>query len=353
MTDDELFAANGVLTLARGDGEPIRHGGWMPTPFGCAPPNVSEFTPFSDPAPIAENEVFLWEALYRVCGDKYPPFRWQLTGSCVEGGYNNNLKILMGQEIANLPQPEAYVTPFTFHTYGLSRYLGFGATSEGEGSFGMSMAQAGSEGGVSFVDDPDASRPHVCGPAEVYDAPVELKWSSVRNHPPGLVSRSKKYTVKFVRCRTVDQAEEHLRRRHPLTWAGDWGGQSSGVTRGTQFPVLFMPRRETWNHQQSCWGVWRHPELSRLWYIQNQWWAPGTTKYQLSGRSIWKITQPGEARPMHGEHPAIPGWTRPPLPRGGYWVDDATMEYQCRTGEVCATVLFDGATGREIGLGNI
>jgi hypothetical protein len=278
-----------------------------------------------------------------------------LTGSCVHGGYFNNLHILMAQEIVNLPQPEAFVQPFCFHTYGLSRYLGFGATSEGEGSFGMSMAQAGSEGGVSFVDDPDVDKPHVCGPAVVWDAPVELKWSSVRNHPPGLVSRSKKYTVKYVRCRTLDQAEDHLRRRHPLTWAGDWGGQGSGVVRGTTHPILTMPRRETWNHQQSGWGVWHHPELGRKWYIENQWWNPGTTKYSMNGRSIWKITQPGIARPMHGEHPAITaaGWSRPPFPPGGYWVGDNDMEYQCRTGEVCATVLFDGATGREIGLGNI
>lgn len=355
LTEEELFAMNGVHTLPQGglDGESIRHGGWFPTPFGCQPSNVFEYTTQGDPTLITAPEVFLWEAIYQVLNGKYPPWNWQLTGSCVNGGYNNMLKVLMGIEIVNLPQPEVYLEPFTLHTYGLSRYLGFGATREGEGSFGLAMAQAGNEGGVIPIDDPEVDKPSICGPAVVYDAPIELKWSSVNNCPPGVKARSKKYSVKYIRCRTEDQVIEHLRRKHPLTWAGDWGGQSSAITKGSSFPILFMPRRETWNHQQSCLGAWLpHPELGNLYYIQNQWWHPGTTRYELRGRSIWRITTPGEARPMHGEHPTI-SWTRPPFPRGGYWVDSQAMRYQCETGEVCAMVLFDGITGRDISLGSI
>lgn len=355
MTDEELFAANGCKTIVRGDGEAIRFGGWSPSPLGYSSPNVFEYTAFPDPPPIQGDEVFLWEAVYQALGGKYPPWNWQLTGSCVNGGYNNITKILVGLEMVNRPEPEAWVEPFTLHTYGLSRYLGWGETREGEGSFGLSMAQAGSEGGIAPVDDPEVDKPHFCGPAVVYDAPVEYKWSSVKNCPAGLKERSKKYTVKFTRCRSVDQAEDHLRRRHPLTWAGDWGGQSAGVVRGSRYPILTMPRRETWNHQQGCWGLWKHPELGRHWYVQNQWWGLGTTRVEFRGRSVWKITTPGECVPMHGEHPAVtaPGWSRPPFPRGGYWVNDAAMQYQCETGEVCAVTAFDGFTGREIGLGGI
>lgn len=358
LTDNELFEINGVHTVHRGDAPAIRFGGWMRPPQGCPFPNVSEFVPFAEEAPIQQDTCFLWEALYRALGDKYPPWNWQLTGSCVNGGYNNCLKIIIGQEIVNRPEAEAYVEPFTLHTYGLSRYLGWGETREGDGSFGMSMVRAGAEGGVSTVDDPEVNQPHICGPAVVYDANIELKWSSVRNHPSGLKERSKKYVIKYVRIRNSSEASEHLRRRHPLTWAGDWGGQSRGVVKGTQFPILTMPKREEWNHQQSCWGEWRnHPELGGDWYyIQNQWWNPGTTKYTRDRDGyILKITTPGIAKPMHGEHPIIShsDWKHPPFPVGGYWVTKADMDYQCKYGEVCAMLAFDGFTGREIGLGGI
>lgn len=355
MTENELFEMNGVKTLMQGSpGPPVRHSGWFPTPHEMQALFSEPYQSEPTVPRITGDQVFLWEALWHALGNKYPPFNWQLTGSCVHGGYDNALMILMGLELVNNPQAEAWVQPFTWHTYGLSRYLGFGDQTEGDGSFGMSMARAGEEGGVLPIDDPEADKGHICGPAIVYDAPTEFKWSSIRNHPAGLKERSKNYKVKYIRCRTNAEAEDHLRMRHPLTWAGNWGGQGRGVVRGTQAPLLTMPRRETWNHQQGCWGMWKnHPELSNQWYIQNQWWVPGTTKVQMRGNQIWKITQPGIAEPMHGHHPSIPGWNRPPLPVGGYWISDSDMEYQCRTGEVCALVMYDGNTGREIGLGNI
>ena len=355
ISEEELFALNGVHTLSAG-AETVRHGGWMPTPFNCVVPGVREYQADASVPPVTVPEVFLWELVYRALGDKYPPWNWQLTGSCVNGGYNNMLKVLMGVELVTLPQAEAWAEPFTLHTYGLSRYLGFGDQTEGEGSFGTAMARAGSEGGVIFTDDPEVDKPSVCGPAVVYDAPVELKWSSVRNHPAGLKARSKAYTVQYERCRKVEEVNDHLRRRHPLTFAGNWGGRMSGAVKGTSHPVLTMSRRETWNHQQSILGAWLpHPELGPLYYVQNQWWDPGTTKFQMSGNSIWRITQPGVAKPIHGEHPAIghANWDHPPFPQGGYWVTEADVEYQCRTGEVCAMILFNGATGREVGLGGI
>lgn len=362
--DDDEWAFNGVKTLAANDPEnpdrAVRYGGWKPAPPGILYHNVEFFhsleSEFSDQSPrYAGPEVFLWESLWYIFDGKYPSWRWQNTGSCVESGYNNAVKVLMAQEVISQKLPKAYVQPFTFHVYGMSRYIGLGDDGMGEGSFGSSMAEAGKQYGILPIDFPDVDKPVVCGRADAYGAEVELKWSSIRRHPESIRNKKFPYTIKFVRCRNLRDAEIMLRFGYPLTWAGDWGGRSRGKVRGSKYPILMMDRWETWHHQQSCLGLWQHPELGRVWYIQNNWWGPGGTKFEVRNGYVWRITSPGDATPMHGEHPEIKvsGWNHPPFPAGGYWIADNDMEYQIRRGEVFALVLFDGFTGRRIQFGNI
>ncbi|MBY0456747.1 MAG: hypothetical protein K2V38_05385, partial [Gemmataceae bacterium] len=190
--------------------------------------------------------------------------------------------------------------------------------------------------------------PQVCGPAVVYDRDVELKWSSVRAIPAGLRERMKRYTLRFTRLTTADQAIDELRKGRPLTWAGTWGGQIPAIRKGTQFPVLVMPHRGVWSHQQSCLGYWEHPELGELFYILNQWYQPGPgmkVEYVNTpdGTVIGRIVTPGTARSVHGE----PLQGEPP---GGYWVTREDMEYQCKYGEVCS---LHGLRGYDGGLVSI
>lgn len=363
--DDDFWQFNGVKTLQSDDpnnpGKPVRNCGWKPTPFGMMFRNIEPFQSIEEDLQSNENirykgdEVFLWESLWYLFDGKYPAWRWQHTGSCVESGYNNAVKVLIAQEVINDKLPKTYVQPFTFHVYGMSRYIGLNDPSEGEGSFGSSMAEAGSKYGILPIDFPDVDKPVVCGEADAFGAEIEFKWSSIRRHPESIRNVKFPYTIKFVRCGSLQQAETLLRSGCPMTWAGDWGGRSKASVRGSKYPVLFMSRWETWHHQQSCLGMWKHPELGRIWYIQNNWWHPNDTKFELRHGYIWKITKPGNALPAHGQHPKIDvaGWNHPPFPPGGYWIDDANMEYQIRRGEVFGLVLFDGFTGRRISFGNI
>jgi hypothetical protein len=287
---------------------------------------------------IPGDYVALWEFERSVCG-KLLPNNWQFTGSCVNGGGYNALKARIGVEIANLGQPESYKLPFTLIAYGQSRYMAFRDTSEGEGSSGDAMAKALQSVGVVDVDDPGVPRPVICGPAICYDRATELKFSSIRNHPPEVLERCKKHTLSYVEVTSADQGVKELRRGRPMTFAGNWGGVMKCPVKGTP-AVLLMPHSDEWNHQQSVHAFWFHPTLGLIFYVLNNWYRPGPDmKVEMTRNGqIIRVTQAGTAISSHGE--SLNG-----EPPGGYWILAKDFEYQCRTGEVRSLKGFTGFAG--------
>lgn len=348
--------------------------GWRPSPpqlldatvpdSGNKPRKLFTAIQADEDVPAVEGDrVFLWEwvraalagiteknpALAKTLGvfNGLPPLNFQFTGSCVSGGAFNALTIRALCEIATLAQSESLMLPFTLMAYGQSRYDAFGDTSEGEGSMGDAMAIALARVGAPPITASGLPTPVHCGPATCYSRAEELKWSSVRNHPEAVKNAAKPYTITYGIVRNADEAEAELRRLRPLTWAGDWGGQNIGVLNSDG--LLTMPRRETWNHQQSAIGFIRI-NGKRWWRIQNQWWAAGQdmeVEYTRGGY-INRIVKAGIALPMHGENPDA-GFSGPP---GGYYVDDSAMDYQCKYGEVRSIKSFFGYPGA-IDLGRI
>lgn len=361
LTPDDLARMNGCKPMPQGtDGRPSYYCGWSPTDPLLLDRITVPHGEVSDGPTIAGDHVFLWEFIWhaaRRAESKIPvyngywPMNWQLTGSCVKGGFENAMKVSLAVDMVCRPEAEAAVEPFVFPCYGQGRYDAYHTTSEGDGCEGGAIANAAATIGIPPMDDPDAVPPHLCGPAQVWDAATELHWSSVKAITQGMKDRSKVHSIAFVRVRNPDEAEAQLRLGRPLTWCGNWGGiMGAGRVQGSTAPLLMMPHNSSWGHQESCLGVWaNHPDFrARRWRIQNQWWQDGTVK-----RSGGRILAGGIAKPFHGPDPAIPGWTRPPILPGGYWVTDDDMDYQCSRGEVIAIAAFSGYDGREIGLGSI
>lgn len=351
--------------------------GWRPSPPALLeaavpgkdgkPRKLFEPVRADEDVPSVEGDrVFLWEWVRAACANLsktnptlaatlgiyngLPPMNWQFSGSCVNGGMFNALVTRLLVEIATLAQAEAVMFPFTLLAYGQSRYDAFGDTSEGDGSLGDAIAAALARIGAPPITAPGLPKPVHCGPATCYDRREEFRWSSVRNHPEAVKNAAKPYTITYGIVRNADEAEAELRRLRPLTWAGDWGGQNTGVVNSDG--LLVMPRRETWNHQQSALGFIRI-RGKRWWRIQNQWWQLGRDMEAewvrvSGGQAISRITKPGVAVPMHGANPDA-GFAGP---EGGYYVDDDAMNYQCKYGEVRSIKSFFGYPGA-IDLGRI
>jgi hypothetical protein len=337
--------------------------GWRPSPPELLKATVPDadgkpralFTPVmaeEDVPSVEGDRVFLWEwvrAVVKGLGSELtkvlgifaglPAMNWQFTGSCVNGGMYNALVYRAFCELAMLPQAESPMLPFTLMAYGRSRYDAFGDASEGDGSLGDAMAAAMAKYGAPPFNAPGLPPAVFCGPATCYDRATEFRFSSVRNHSDAIMSAAKPYTITYGIVRDPDEAEAELRRLRPLTWAGDWGGQNRGVVNSDG--LLMMPRRETWNHQESVLGFIRIGG-KRYWRIQNQWFAGGSDMEIAYSRGyIDRIIRPGVALPMHGENPDA-GFAGP---AGGYYVTDADMAYQCRTGEVRSVKSFFGYPG--------
>lgn len=249
--------------------------------------------------------------------------------NCVNGGGQNALTTRIGVEVALLPQAERFAIPFTLLAYGKSRYNS-GWNREGEGSIGSEFAKELGRIGVLPIDDTRLPKYHACGPALVYDRAVELSYSAVKNHPPGLAQDSVKYTTKYVRVKNSNDAVTQLRKGRPITWCGDWGGL-------TQVPLeqgyRLNRHATTWNHQQSCVGFAEDTPFGLLFLIVNQWYFPTSEcKVEMSRGFITRILQAGEAKSIHGD-------VDKDLPACSYWVKPKDMDYQCSQNECMA--LYD------------
>jgi hypothetical protein len=164
--------------------------------------------------------------------------------------------------------------------------------------------------------------------AYCYTKQIELQFSASRGCPQEVKDACAKHKITFEKLTTLDQCELSIRRCNPFTIAGNWGSRMQMRYRGTgENRVLFGDYADSWEHQQSCLGLWMHPEFGRLWFIMNQW---------------YYVDSNGIAVPVHG----LAGTDEP---QGGYWVDDSMLQHQLdyRWGELRAyvnDVAFDDGT---------
>lgn len=317
-----------VALYSRLGGRPMSTGGETTWWFGMNPSAEEDTKAATVPHDAREDvpeltgpRVLLTDYPKMANGGVHPAYSYQLTGSCVHSGAWNAHYVLGAIESLIGVAPEVWTRPFLLPAYGYSRFLAFGRDSEGEGSSGDAMARAmGTTFGATFMENPELKgvihQPTIKGPAVYYSAQQELFWSKAGNCPAQVKAAVKKHPVEYAVVKTLDEAEKELRRFRPLTWAGNWGGPMRMRHRGTGANrVLWGDHAGRWEHQQSCMGVWDHPEFGRIWNILQSW-------YFYNG---------GELVPVHGE----PGTDEA---RGSYWIDDASFQSQLsyRFGEVRA-----------------
>lgn len=278
-------------------------------------------------------------------GGKHFRRGWQLTGSCVRFGLYHALTNRAGVEIGLLPQPERFAEVDTWLAYASSRSR-LGDNGPGEGSSGDYIAQEAGRVGVIPTDDPNAAKYVDCGSVLVYDREAELAGSSIRSYPDAYLQDAKKFTVNRQSVTTADQAEAELRKGRPLTWAGMWGGlMECPVEEG----LLLSRHASQWNHQQSCDAIWRHKKLGRIFRIQNNWFmidpaGGGQVEYGGSrfSRYVNRVSKAGPCLSVHAPAGFVPQFGEPP---GTYWIKEADMDWQCRSGEVRSFSGFKGFRG--------
>jgi len=290
-------------------------------------PHIQEFDPSEDIQEIQGDEVKLWRYERQANGGRLQPRSYQLTGSCVNSGAQNASSGQIAIEKLMCSRPESIFMPFTLLAYGQSR-AALGDNSPGEGSSGAQMAMEMAEIGLADTALPGLPKPTILDvdgsqykdQVIVYSKQVELQFSAARNHKPEWLADAAKSKLKYTRIRSADEAIVELRRGRHITWAGDWGGKMQMDYSGTP-RVLFCPRRyDTWGHQESSSGYWRHPDLGEIFNICNNW---------------FQQTSSGLCIPVHG-------MSADDSPSGSYWIPKKEFDYQCRTGEVCSVYSVDG-----------
>lgn len=272
--------------------------------------------------------------------------------NCVQGGFFNALVNRIGVEIALGGQAEVFDLPFTLFSYGVSRWMAYRDKSPGEGSAGSAIVAAAEAEGIPSFNDPDAPKPSILRSIDgrflihVYTRAQELQFSGISGHPAGMKERVRPVKLKYIRCRSADAALIEMQRGRPLTWAGTWGGLNRPpVAGGNRGPKVLLNRHaSSWSHQESCSIVWDHPDLRRIWNINNQWFGPGPDSEAeyirtFRGSMISRITKAGSVVSVHGDP------VDPYSPLGSFYVSDADMNWQCKNGEVFAIELIGGYSG--------
>lgn len=355
---------NGGLVVV--GGRRIIRGGETAYDFGfrrSEPEDYGEFLKAFDPnetvEPQFKDRVVDLAAPGRALYKQPIPYNWQLTGSCVNGGFFAATTVRIGLQIAVGQPVGSFDLPFTLFTYGQSRWLAYQDSSPGEGSSGAAMVQAAAKVGVPSWNDPDAPKAQILKSADgrfsvhVFSRAQELHYSASRNHTQGMKERALKVKLLYTQVRTPDEAEIEMRKGRPLTWAGNWGGLNrvpvAGGKKGCK--VLLSRHASTWNHQQSIELMMDHEDLGRIWNVRNQWYGPGpdtdaTYVRTPDGQAISQITKAGTVFSVHGDP------VDPYSVFGSYWITDADMAYQCRTGEVFSVQVV-GIYGGDVGVGAV
>lgn len=194
----------------------------------------------------------------------------QQSGSCVGAGGNRAYTNSILGDIEHRGDLEDIKLYFPWATYGKGRQLG-GMRGKGEGSFGAAQARAIKEWGGVPIDYPGLPQPRVDGVWLIWSGQTEISWSNVPfPSPPIPDSEANKYIIKDVaQVRTTDEAAKRAAQGYGGTIACMFGMRNMrpSPTKG----VLLGRWDGSWAHQQSEGGYYEHPDLGRIWLIDNQW----------------------------------------------------------------------------------
>ncbi len=321
FTLDEILANNGGMPRISG-GQRILWFGMNPSDPVHTQEIADAFDPNDPIVPLTGDRIILPKYAGLVNGGKYPAYSWQLSGSCVNSGAQNAMITLEGIIRAIRDAAGVFIRPWTLTAYGYSRKIGFNDDTTGEGSTGDAMAIALRDVGTCEFDKTFLPAAVEAPIAFHYTKNQELYYSAAHNSSQEIVSACKSHKIKFIKIETLDQAETEIRRARPFTIAGNWGSRMQMIYKGTGANrILYGDYQDTWEHQMSCHGVWKHPDFGRLWLIfQN-----------------WYMSQGGVIVPVHGQ----PATDEPP---GTFWVDDSMIQHQLnyRFGELRSFADFTG-----------
>jgi hypothetical protein len=321
MSDFDLSSVGGKRTVMGDDSESIWNFGYIPPDDRTNEENQldidakSEMIEFEITGEQATNDrAFLWECAKAANGGQhFRPF-YQQTGSCVGNGGGQALWYLSAVEVVRLKDREQVLMPFWLLPYGRSRYYA-GSRGQGEGSFGSAFAEAMRKDGILEANRAGLPQCTDSGNGLTWGRNVELTWSDGGKIDQKWLSLSRKHLLKSTaQVKTALAVRQALLNYYPCTIASNWGGQMTPAVQGSP-PVRLNKRADTWNHQMCVIGTVNHPQLGWIYYILNSW---GVNAHGL---------------------PPAGGYGEPP---GGFWVNEADMDYIAKQGDSFAFSQFQG-----------
>ncbi len=259
----------------------------------------------------ANQKVVCWDATLVLRNGKHLECFHQDTGSCTGQGATKTQwyveyvdKAVKGER----EQPRLLYEPYTYAQGRVCAGISGGeAGGTGAGTAEAVRTYGGLDATISGLPEFETRGETIYWPASTDDG-----WGR-RGAPQEYIKEGKNHLIKTTSLiNNTDEAIEALSNYYPMTCASNWGGQMSPPVKGTKFPVLLNTHADSWNHQMCCIATWDHPELGRIFYIQNSW---------------------GED--AHGTPPDG-------APPGGFWISARDFQYIIDQQEVFAYSQFDG-----------
>lgn len=205
---------------------------------------------------------------------------YQRSGSCVGAGAAKAYQDAQAGDIIARGDAEELECPFPWATYGIGRMLG-GMRGTGDGSFGSAQAKAIEtwgmlrQAGVAILDQLPKPEELQEGNEEAWltwSAAIERQWSHPSNWPikeallKELAAEAQIQSV--ARVRSTDELAKAASQMYGITLASNYGTRTETVKSG----FLIWAGDGSWAHQMSAGGYHTHPDLGRIWLIDNQWW---------------------------------------------------------------------------------
>lgn len=230
----------------------------------------------------------------------------QQTGSCVGvGGARAYCHSQCGDVVVR-GDYEEILFPFPFMTYGVGRELaGFRGT--GSGSYGGAQAKAVEQFGMLPYTDSRFPKPTIKNNWISWTKSQELEWSHPRawrvDYEELKRDASEHQILDVTRVTTIEGLLQALAQGYGVTTASSFGTKPR-----VRDDVLIGDWNDSWAHQQSWSGYWKHSKHGLLIPTDNQW------------------------NDVHGHCPTLfeLGVT------GSYWMRERDAEKILRNGEVYA-----------------
>lgn len=286
--------------------------GWDPESVGLSADWASQqpafqLTDVDGRAIVQDNvraNVRLWEANLRVCNDQ-PWHEYQLDGDCTAWGAVGAIEDTATEQIEAGQFARCRRLDPTY-LYGAGRVWVLNGRIRGDGCTGAAIAKAAKDFGVLPKDQ-----------APPYSLQRSKEWG--RNGPPAqyreIAEKNRVRTVAL--AKSAADVRNAVVNRFGVTIASDWGNPQKKYVR--QDGRWVARRTGRWMHQMRVDGYdGSSPSGKRYFHIDNSWPA--------------------------SQHPTpIDG-----SPPGGFWIEEAEIEYIVAQGDTWIFSDFDGFPAREL-----